>query len=725
MRIFGFGFAAALTVSAALQAAEPARPFTLDSAVRATFERSPDVLKAKAAVAGQQGVHRQARGNFDLLLRLSPSINHAESPISLNSRQRDFQRRTQLDEANKAFATLRQGYVDAIQRHIIGPPVCPGGFTTIRTSDLFEEPSLPSNIAGEEVPSTSTPSAAEFVCVPLGIGSVPDNAADIQQQADELALVAGGFLSSGISTPGGSLDYSKRLNDLYNLGLQNRIEDARQSGFELLEQGRRVSEEAEVRTALALLRNGPAPINEFRRTAALKIELSKPLRFGTIVNFQLSVDGVEGNSRIHGIGKPAMAFRFLPEGSYIDDIPLDPIFGGKGVPNEFHSGASLVIDQPLLKGRGKVSAAAPERTAEADLRAARLRYEHTVSQETLSTTLAYIDLMAAQQSLALTQASADANKQTRDAMQAFVKAGERARNELDRAEARSAEADSSLKSAQIALLQARVNLANAVGMSPQEASSLQAADDFAKEPLAVDAEAVAKEARARRADLRAVRETARGSEIQVNQVRADQKWDLDLQLRAGMGSFYQGAFFRVLADERVNEASEPRDKPVKYFSPRGWLHSMGDHWAPNLSIQLKLNAPFANNVARGRLMQARSTLRQDEIRAINLGRIIDENVVQAVGSLRKAADELKLRTEAMARHETTWRGSVELMKAGDLSLIDAITTEQNYTAARQQLVTARKDYESALARFRFETGTLVRFEDGEARGADLSGLVAQ
>jgi outer membrane protein TolC len=689
---------AAGAVALAAHAADE-RPLTLDEALRVTFEKSPDIQQAREDVAGQAANLREQTGGFDLLMRVSPSWTHVESELTTNSRLNEERRRIQLDETAKAFRRLKEAYADAIADKRAGAPLCPGGFTTIAVNQLV------GNVAEDEE------GVPDSLCVPIGVGLTPEgdfprNQEAINgliQQGENLGNLVNSFILPSPGGDGANLDFQQRLNTIYALGLEDRIEAVRQQGYELLEHGRDVAEEAELRAAFALARLGPMPTNEYRRTLGLRLDFSKPLRFGTLVQLQFSTSGTEANFR----GRP-----------------LDPPFGGRGIQNEWRSGANVTIDQPLGKGRGKVSAAANERTAKADLQAAKLRFQHTVTEKALNTTLSYIDLMASQQSLELLQRSAQANREIRDATAELVKAGDRAASELDRSDARLADAEGAVVNAKNQLVQSRSQLAAVSGVSIEEmAGGFRAAEKLPSNVALPELEAVVRSARSQRYDLRAAEATERGSDILYQAARADLKRRLDLQVRFGAGSFYQGPYFRVLPDEQVRNPFEPTDSPLDYFEPAGFWRSIGDHWAPTFAVSLRFELPFGNRAAQGRMVQAQQVLRQDSIQSVNLGRVIDENAASLLGALKRASAEVQNRKRAVEAQESTWATAQQLRSAGELTLIDLITTEQNLTSARISLVQSQRDFDSTLARLRFETGTLVRFRDGEPVSVETAGLI--
>jgi outer membrane protein TolC len=124
-------------------------------------------------------------------------------------------------------------------------------------------------------------------------------------------------------------------------------------------------------------------------------------------------------------------------------------------------------------------------------------------------------------------------------------------------------------------------------------------------------------------------------------------------------------------------------------------------------------------------MQAQATLHEADIQYGSLGRIVSENVTSQTLAVQRARAELERTTESVKQHEITWQATQQLLSAGDISVIDAIVTEQDLTSARLNLVQARLTYAQALAQLRFEAGALVRLGEKEAEGVNLEGLVEE
>jgi outer membrane protein TolC len=127
-------------------------------------------------------------------------------------------------------------------------------------------------------------------------------------------------------------------------------------------------------------------------------------------------------------------------------------------------------------------------------------------------------------------------------------------------------------------------------------------------------------------------------------------------------------------------------------------------------MQLSVNLPFGNHAARGRLRQAESTVTSSRIEAQDLNRRIRDNVVDFATQVRRSA-------ATVAQWESTSRADDELLQSvlqrfsiREVTLIDALVTEDTVTRDKLQLINQRQLYLSQLARLKFETGELVTFD---------------
>jgi outer membrane protein TolC len=446
-----------------------------------------------------------------------------------------------------------------------------------------------------------------------------------------------------------------------------------------------------------LERLGPLPEIGVRKNLSFETSYFRPLRNGV---------GVGGKLRLEGA-----------EQSFLDKLQ-DPIFGGLEVPNRFPSSLSFLVDVPLARGRGAIAAAAPERSAEFVSRAQQSFLRHALSEETFRTVLAYFNLVAAQESLQLLEDSAARQQDVVQLTQQLVDGGEVAAAELVRAQARAASVESSVRSGRLSLLVARFSLAQTIGLEVETQANAPLATDGFNAVLdeVSDVEALVTGALADRRDSRALRYLLEASETLADAARVNLKPMLDLSLTAGMNTLYQSPFMSFLPDELDPivsdlEPAPERDSPVHFYSPRGPLRGFGSEWQPFAMVSLTFELPFGNNVAKGRLLQAQSSVSRSRIDTANLERVIRDNVVDITGALRFAARAVEQHRSAVGFYEQTLEAALQRFEAGEITLVDVLVSEEDLTTERVQLVRALQAFVSTLARLNFETGDLVRFEN--------------
>src|SRR5262249_5198462 len=148
-----------------------------------------------------------------------------------------------------------------------------------------------------------------------------------------------------------------------------------------------------------------------------------------------------------------------------------------------------------------------------------------------------------------------------------------------------------------------------------------------------------------------------------------------------------------------------------FYSPVGYYRALKAPWAPFAVVSLSFELPFGNHAAKGRLVQAESTLTGSRIRSRDLQRTITENVLDAAAAVRRAAAALDNWEAAVAAARQILETTIQRFQLGDVTLIDVLLTEQELTDDLQQRVAGQQIYLSALARLRYETGGLVGFEN--------------
>jgi len=458
------------------------------------------------------------------------------------------------------------------------------------------------------------------------------------------------------------------INSASSPTLRQNLTNLRQTTLDLArEQLRRTAREAnlirlDLRNALRDL--GPAPVDEWKRKSSVHLDLVRQLRNGILFSPFFDLSYAAQNFK----GKTS----------------TDTKKGGQGVEDTYRSEIGFDVRVPLLRGLGRASVAAAETAARKDYEASRLTLLHEKSRSVLETVRAYWDLRAATEELEVARRSVKLEADLLGLTQALIKAKEKPRSDEFRVQASHADAQARLAAAERRLSDARINLARVMGVALEDAEKAPlAADPFPEPPedvatAAYAPEILARDAIERRMDRKAALLLEEAAGVLAKGARRDTKPRLDLQ----------GRLFGTATAE------------AKFTDLDRWVFRSANG-------TLELEAPFANNLQRGRLAQREASLKLAEIESTDRARIIALNVLRLVQSLLVAVDQLKRAEDAVRYYDKTIEDEQAKLKAGDSTLVDTILTEQQTTAARQARVTAHRDYANLLSELRFEAGVLV------------------
>lgn len=385
--------------------------------------------------------------------------------------------------------------------------------------------------------------------------------------------------------------------------------------------------------------------------------------------------------------RPHAGFSYEAQG-YVD-TDAERVYAGK-------LGFEIVL--PLLRGAGRTSVAAAEIAAAYDVEASRLALLHQQSQSVYSTVQAYWEVRSLVDQVEVLRRSVEMEGQLGDITRALIAANEKPRSDESRVQAAVSDARSQYEAAQRQLVDARVALADRMGVALADALALPLASDAfpdAAAGLQIDSStysAFVKESAARRFDRQAALKTEASGKALLAGARIDTRPLLNLTAD-GWGT----------------------SSHLKTASFSKWVFKSG-------TVKAELEAPFGNNAARGLVEQRQATLNQASITSANLERQIGLNVIQFSESLRVAAERLRAAREAVRNYDQTILDEQARLKAGDSSLVDAILTEQQTTSARLSLVAAELEYATLIAALRYQSGLLVR--DGAVDASQLTAVPA-
>ncbi len=363
---------------------------------------------------------------------------------------------------------------------------------------------------------------------------------------------------------------------------------------------------------------------------------------------------------------------------------------------------------PLWKDRGGAVQRMPEQAAAHEHEAARLSLGHTASAAVQEAASAYWGLVAARQRAEVFRGSEQRAQRMADETRVLVAAGERPAADLNQLLANVATKRIARIAAEQGVREAQRRLGLVLGMEPARVWSLapDAADFPAADAVALDSATLQRLvalAVERRPDLAAVRGGGRAAETLMNAARADLKPRLDLSVSLGYDGLEMGS-------------------------------GMSDRMAPlyrnlpglNSSVQLQYQLPVRNSEAQGRMMQRAAVLQQQRIQEHDLLRQIATGVAVALEALQGSAESAAQAEAAVGMYRAAVDNERKKHQLDAATLLDVIMAEDALTNAMLGQVSARLGYVLAALTLRYETGSLVRMEEGGpvARAEDLSTLPA-
>ncbi len=405
---------------------------------------------------------------------------------------------------------------------------------------------------------------------------------------------------------------------------------------------------------------GPTPIDEVFIDATGSISVSKMFRSGIIFS-------------------PFFDSTFT--GTNFKDKPRPAEFGGKGISDvlSFRAGANVTL--PLLRGRGAQSVAAAERAAATEVTAGEFLLSHQASTSVLRTINAYWAAKAAQQAAGIAEQSVEFQSTLTELTAQIIKVGDLPQVELARAQAAEARARAQLEDARRRYHEARVALADAMGIAvtSDTATLPVVADEFPEAPQAAATDPLIDRAIESRADRFAADRAVDAGALLVDAAEGDLRSRLDLQL---------GSFFTALG-----EGSGPKAL---------------DRWVgPSATVAIQYEKPLGNNTAQGALVQREAELEQRRIAQRDLDRRIRLGVVQAAATIEQAAARVAQAEAAVENFQTIVDAEMARFRAGDVTLLDTVITQQQQVEAQLQLVLARQELAQRMAELEFQTGQLV------------------
>lgn len=373
------------------------------------------------------------------------------------------------------------------------------------------------------------------------------------------------------------------------------------------------------------------------------------------------------------------------------DLSLGRVRGSAGgVPaDQIRALISLLV--PLAGGRGGGATAGVERAAQESYAASRLERDHVVARAVHDAVHAYWLYLAAHEQLETHVESADRARRLVEETRVLIRADERPMSDLDLMASNLAQKQTAVTAARQTLLDARHALGIAMGLGADAIGALgppstrfpEASSDFAVPFTAETRARLVRRALSARRDL---------AGLQARRTGARLAWEGSLQdVRARWDVLARVGYIRV------SQGLVP-----------GAASSLGRaHGGVNGLIQIQYEPLATNHAVRGAARRAAARERTAAIAADDLARRIEANVRVAMERLDNAVREALAVREAVRLSERSVVTEQEKFRLGLATLFDAILAEDSLTNARLLRTNAHYRFSAALARLRFESGTLL------------------
>jgi len=633
----------------------------LNDAIQLTLENAPAMRRARAEAERRRGAVMEASGIFDPKIVFAPTYTRAIGFVIGGTLKTEQDKRELLRILDFEFSLVAADIQKNAELNLgLALPPCRGfdlgGFTDLNTA------------------TSTTPFAGRITVRGDGFSAFLNN-------GQLVAAVVNGQLICLPSRSGTQANIAQAQRDTQAI-LRRTDPNAPSSNDDALTaQLLRLADafrDIAARSRQASANLGPLPSRDVRDVFGIDLQVPIPFRNGFVVAPLLQFAG----TRDMFLGKPFSAG-----------------FGGKGIPTQFTSVIGLSLTAPLGEG-SFLSVAAPERGAELNYAAALEDEAQAAAVSVRDTVLAYWELAAAQDRVALFDRSIVLQGQVEQLSGGLIEAGEIPRVEIDRVHARTADLRSQVAGARQALVQARVALARAMGTTLSDLDAAPLAEDPLPDPPGIpkiDLPALVQASTKARSDIRAQVRREEAADVFLRAARWDIKPRMDLVLQAD----YRGLYER-------NDMHPLYLKGYWYAltgSTRGAKVASG----PSVSVNFRLSFPFALNAARGRFVQSEALYDQSVINRRNLERIVQSRTVETVNSVIRSAEEVQARKDANLRYDETIKSSFELYRAGESSLLDSILTERDLTGAQVEAVNARLTYANRMTQLRYEAGALLRY----------------
>lgn len=364
-----------------------------------------------------------------------------------------------------------------------------------------------------------------------------------------------------------------------------------------------------------------------------------------------------------------------------NEVNLGPIFNT--------SELRLTVNVPVLRFFTPSDQASLVHEGRINYEASLLTYRHAISEAVLQTAQAYWTLRAAQEQLDCLRQSEQEALSLQRLISLLIKGQERAKADIHEIDARVADTKAQRLAGEQTLYQARQQLGLAMGLDEDDLRNAP----FAGQPFPSSAglegartiqDQLIMESIISRADYQASLKDEQSAHVLMDAARRDILPPVNFQVMASEFGGYIGS--------RFNDAIE---------------HTfLGRQTGVSVVGQLTFDWPLENQAARGNYVQTRAEYRQSGIQTDDLRRTIVSGILTNIDSLAVGSLQLEQARESAAAYSAAVETERLKYVAGESTLLDVITLEDDYTNSVLTAVQVDQQIAQDYAQLRFQSGTM-------------------
>lgn len=357
----------------------------------------------------------------------------------------------------------------------------------------------------------------------------------------------------------------------------------------------------------------------------------------------------------------------------------------------------FLITLPLLKGRGVAATAAGEMAAKVNVEASELTLRHTIAEKVLDTVDDYWSYLATKKIYNQLVESEARAKQMVASIEALIAADEVPASDLQRMQANLSDKTTSRITNLQNIVEAQQQLGLTIGLDYSDFFKLENPTSEFPDLEKIDLDQLPHMLKElldlsllNRSDYLSASKVEESNRILLTAAENNLKPKLDLDLNFGFAGQDEGRSFRT------------------YYSS---LYK--DIPGISQSVVLRYTFPPSNTISKGLYLQRMATLRQSKIQLDNLVRTIFSNVTVALESVRNQGQALAEARQAVEAYREALQNEKEKFRLGMSTLLDIIDTDDRLTDAVLNEINTHLQFAFAIARLRFETGTIIAHQDGK------------